>query len=142
MPSHPMSSNLPPAIPPQQIVLPTQQRLLRLNVAQLKNLRDLDLDFGSRNVIAIMGANCCGKTTVLHALACAFRPSDANGQNYKFSQFFKPNTDALWTGSDFTIHFKERLGAVERNNLSQRYTKEDDRWRPRYEKRQSETCAS
>lgn len=117
------------------VAQPTQQRLLRLNVTQLKNLRDVEIDFGGQNLTAIMGANCCGKTTVLHALACAFRPLNDGGSNFKFSHFFKPNTDLLWAGSDFTVHFKDRLGPVERNDLHQRYTKAGDRWHPRYGKR-------
>ncbi|MFA7383478.1 MAG: AAA family ATPase [Desulfurivibrionaceae bacterium] len=114
---------------------PTQQKLLRLNVEQLKNLRDLELDFGTQSLTAVMGANCCGKTTVLHALACAYRPLTGDDVDYRFPMFFKPNSDSLWTGSDFTIHYKERIGAEERNDLTQQYTKQNDRWTPRYHTR-------
>ena len=126
---------MPPAIQQQPAVLPTQQRLLRLNVAQLKNLRDLELDFGEQSLTAVMGANCSGKTTVLHALACAHRPLSVDAVDYRFPQFFKPNSDSLWTGSDFTILYKERIGVQVYDNLPQQYTKQNDRWTPRYHKR-------
>lgn len=82
-----------------------------------------------------MGSNCSGKTTVLHALACSFNPVNKEGPSYSFPQFFRPNTDALWKGSDFTIRFSHRLGATAHTNLSLRFSKENDRWSPRYTKR-------
>jgi ABC-type lipoprotein export system ATPase subunit len=119
----------------KQHALTTQQRLVKLHVAQLKNLKDLELDFGSQSVTAIMGANCCGKTTVLHALACAYKPIAPDDPDYHFSQFFRPNTDSLWKGSDFILNYRERNGNIERGILSQQYTKQTDRWTPRYQSR-------
>lgn len=121
--------------PGNQQIVPSQQKLEKLEVATLKNLRDVELDFTQAPLTAIMGANCSGKTTVLHALACAFSPPDANAPNYKFPQFFKPNTDSLWSGSDFTVQYSHRLGATPPASFRQRYTKAQDRWVPRYEKR-------
>lgn len=125
---------MPPENPP---IVPSQQKLEKLEVATLKNLKDVELDFTQAPLTAIMGANCSGKTTVLHALACAFSPLGANAPNYKFPQFFKPNTDSLWSGSDFTIQYSHRLGATPPESFVQRYTKAQDRWMPRYEKRPS-----
>lgn len=121
--------------PENQKVKPSQQKLEKLHVATLKNLKDVELDFAQAPLTAIMGANCSGKTTVLHALACAYGPPDQNATSYKFPQFFKPNTDSLWSGSDFTIQYSHRLGATPPESLMQRYTKAKDRWMPRYEKR-------
>lgn len=126
---------MPRTTRPPKPVLPTQQRLRKVNVVQLKNLRDFELVFGEESLTAVMGANCSGKTTLLHALACAYRPLGAGDPDYKFPQFFKPNTDSLWSGSDFTIYYKERIGATERNDLEQQYTKQNDRWTPRYHTR-------
>jgi ABC-type lipoprotein export system ATPase subunit len=116
-------------------VVPSQQKLEKLMVTTLKNLKDVDLDFTQSPLTAIMGANCSGKTTVLHALACVFSPPDENAPNYKFPQFFKPNTDSLWSGSDFTILYSQRQGTVLQTSLPQQYTKAQDRWTPRYERR-------
>ena len=51
-----------------------------------------------------MGVNGSGKTTVIHALACAYQPDeDGKGENHRFPEFFVPNTDSLWKGSEFTV---------------------------------------
>ncbi len=119
-----------------QPIQPSQQKLERLEVVMLKNLKDVELDFTQNPLTAIMGANCSGKTTILHALACAFsQPGDHAAWSYKFPLFFKPNTDSLWQGSDFTVWYSQRLGATPPVSTSQRYTKIQDRWTPRYEKR-------
>ena len=122
------------AAPQAQAPVPTQQQLRRLRVALLKNLRDVDLEFGDQPLTAIMGTNRSGKTTVLHALACAFRPSDPDDIDYRFPVFFKPNTDSRWIGSDFTVGYRQRLGA-QVVDLAQQYTKVQDRWKPRYARR-------
>lgn len=120
-----------------QSIQPTQQKLEKLQVVMLKNLKDVELDFSQSPLTAIMGANCCGKTTILHALACAFCPPSTKELNYKFPLFFKPNTGSLWRGSDFTVQYSQRSGANPPESLSLRFTKAQDRWRPRYEKRPS-----
>jgi len=115
---------------------PSQQKLEKLKIVMLKNLKDVELDFTQNPLTAIMGANCSGKTTILHALACSFSPpEDQVALNYKFPLFFKPNTDSLWQGSDFTIQFSQRIGANPPVSSTQQYTKAQDRWMPRYEKR-------
>lgn len=116
-------------------VTPTQQRLVGLDVVRLKNLADVSLDFSLSPLTAIMGSNCCGKTTVLHAIACAFRPPNESDPDYKFPLFFRPNSDALWKESDFTIRYSERVGPITHSNLSQNYQKLSDRWTPRYYRR-------
>lgn len=52
---------------------------------KLKGLKNVHIDF-SESLTAIMGVNGSGKTTVIHALACAFSPEE-NGYNYKFPYF-------------------------------------------------------
>jgi len=114
---------------------PTQQKLLGLDVTSLKSLKDVSLDFSNSALTAIMGSNCSGKTTVLHALACAHQPLTPDGLDYQFPLFFRPNTDALWKDSDFTIRYAQRVGANEFPSLSQKYSKATDRWTPRYPSR-------
>ncbi|MEX3998746.1 AAA family ATPase [Paraburkholderia sp. EG285A] len=112
----------------------SQQKLIKLEVDELKNLKDVELSFGETSLTAIMGTNGCGKSTVLHALACSYSPPD-NALDYKFPMFFKPSTDALWAGSSFTIHFEQRDGQLLQQNLQQRFSKAADRWAPRYDRR-------
>lgn len=136
-----MTANILTKLPKQvtgqrnQSPVPTQQRLRRLEVVRLKGLQDVSLDFGHTPLTAIMGGNCSGKTTVLHALACAHKPLSAGIPGHKFAEFFRPNTDALWNTSDFTVYYSQRVGATDFLDLSQRYTKATGRWSPRYEKR-------
>lgn len=114
---------------------PTQQRLVGLDVVRLKNLQDVTFDFNHSALTAIMGSNCSGKTTVLHALACSFNPPTPASPDYYFPQFFRPNSDALWQGSDFTVRYAQRVGANQFPDLKLQYSKANDRWSPRYIKR-------
>ncbi len=88
----------------------TQQKLESLYVRKLKNLNELEIDFNGAPITAILGPNGNGKTTVIHALACAYQPI-ALGENYKFSSFFLPSTDALWNDSYLEITHSYRDGA-------------------------------
>ncbi|MDT8878049.1 AAA family ATPase [Halomonas saccharevitans] len=112
----------------------TQQRLIRLDIEQLKVLKDVSISFGDHPLTAILGPNGSGKSTVLHALACAFEPNTPQGEAYKFSSFFLPSTDALWEGSKMTLTHSYRDGQVVHDNSTQPYSKASDRWTPRYAK--------
>jgi AAA15 family ATPase/GTPase len=112
-----------------------QQKLLGLYVESLKNLKDVDLDFSLSPLTAIMGSNCCGKTTVLHAIACAFSPLKKGDPDYRFPLFFRPNSDAHWRESKFSISYSERQGPVSSGRQTQNYGKLTDRWSPRYHRR-------
>jgi ABC-type lipoprotein export system ATPase subunit len=136
MPNQPKNKGTAPAsTSPAKAQKATQQKLVGLDVVRLKSLQDVSLDFSLSPLTAIMGSNCCGKTTVLHAIACAFRPLRANDPDYQFPLFFRPNSDALWKESDFTVRYSERIGANAHPNLSQNYKKLSDRWTPRYYRR-------
>lgn len=123
------------ALSMQGITAPSQQVLKRLEVVKLKGLVDLELDFEVAGLTAIMGANCSGKTTVLHALACTHSPQTDGDPDYRFPMFFKPNSDALWSGSDFSVSVGFRLKETTYPNVRVKYTKQGDRWAPRYSNR-------
>ena len=130
--------NQAPSVPPvypAPVVKPSQQQLLGVDVVRLKGLQEVRLDFDQSPLTAIMGSNCSGKTTLLHAIACAHKPLEVNDLDYKFPLFFRPNTDALWKESNFTIRYSQRVGATAYPILSQKYTKLSDRWTPRYYRR-------
>lgn len=113
-----------------QKVLYPKQRIVDIYIDELKGLHKLDIHI-EKNLVALMGTNGAGKSTILHALACAFAPYN-NGENYKFSFFFTPNPDASWRNSKFSItYFDEN----EHKLINRGYKKLTDRWAPRYEKR-------
>lgn len=114
----------------------TKQQLHSIKIHCLKNLVDLEMSFDGSPVTAILGPNGNGKSTVLHALACAFQPV-SDGENYKFSSFFLPNTDALWKGSHLEIVHSYREDATIHNKITSEYTKNSDRWTPKYARRPS-----
>lgn len=101
---------------------------------KLKGLHDIKIEF-EKPLTAIMGVNGSGKTTVIHALACIYQP-DGNGENHKFPEFFIPNTDATWQGSEFSV--VNELGDTAENRTivsPKKYEKAIDRWNPRYDSR-------
>lgn len=121
---------------------------------QLKGLNEVTLNF-SETLTAIMGVNGAGKTTVIHALACVFQPNlskeysngekekHASGENHRFSEFFVPNTDARWSGSEFTVCYrqvtnktnKEKKEDRSETSIKKEFKKASDRWSPRYSSR-------
>lgn len=108
----------------------TQQKIVSLNVRKLKSLIELEIDFSGSPVTAILGPNGNGKSTVLHALACAYQPV-SEGENLKFSNFFLPSTDALWNDSFLEITHNYRDGGIYHENVKTAYEK-TSRWTPKY----------
>ena len=111
----------------------SQQKLHTLTISKLKSIVDLEIDFTGSPVTAILGPNGNGKSTVLHALACAFQPIK-HGENHKFSNFFLPSTDALWNDSDLEITHSYRDGRSLHQYIKITYEK-TTRWKPIYARR-------
>lgn len=115
----------------------SQQVTHSLSIKKLKGIWALDeIRFDEKPLTAILGPNGCGKSTILHALACCYKPvADANQQNWQFRDFFTPTTDATWAGSSLTmVHtYRDELAVFE--NLVTEYRKNADRWSPRYANR-------
>ena len=111
-------------------VLFPKHKIESIHIDNLKGIKNLDISI-NKNLVAIMGVNGCGKSTILHALACMYSPYD-NGNNYKFSFFFTPNPDATWKNSKLSIsYFDENTQKI----VMREYKKDADRWSPRYENR-------
>lgn len=113
-----------------------KQILKSVYFKQLKCLNDVTIFF-SDTLTAIMGVNGSGKTTVIHALACVYQPDDGGkGEKHKFPEFFVPNTDSLWQGSElYVVNETEGRNGQRVILPSRRYGKDIDRWSPRYENR-------
>ncbi|WP_438279952.1 AAA family ATPase [Pseudomonas alabamensis] len=117
----------------------SQQVVHSLNISKLKGIASLDeIQLDEKPLTAILGPNGCGKSTILHALACCYKPVDGIDQkNWQFRDFFTPTTDATWAGSGLEMIHSYRDGAVEFTKIVVPYRKKADRWSPRYARRPS-----
>lgn len=119
----------PPKIVPKKKREPEKKLLFpkrfvkEIRIQKLKGISNLSLRF-DKNIVALMGVNGSGKSTILHALACTYTPYE-KGENYKFSYFFTPNPDASWKGSCFTVINHD---FNEKRDISKKYEKQGDRW--------------
>ena len=46
----------------------------KIRFHKLKRLRDVTVEFPDKGVVALMGENGSGKSTILHALSCIYKP--------------------------------------------------------------------
>jgi AAA15 family ATPase/GTPase len=113
----------------------SQQRLHKLEIKKLKNVKDVCISFESKNITGILGPNGYGKSTILHALSCCFQPLTKGQEDYKFSNFFLPSPDALWEGSELKIVHTYRQSSQLHESVEQIYGKNSDRWKPIYKRR-------
>ncbi|EGU6977734.1 ATP-binding protein [Vibrio parahaemolyticus] len=115
------------------------QRLLSINVDKLKGIENLrNLTFTPHNVTAILGANCIGKSSLLHALASCYQPEEGErSENHRMSEYLKPNPHALWNSTKFDIRYEYIDRATPQETVTQTkvYEKTNDRWKPIYARR-------
>lgn len=128
--------------------IPAQLRLKKIEIQNLKGITDCTIEFPpDKNVTAIMGMNGSGKSTIIHALACCYRPRAATSkENNQFSDFFTPHDENNWRDSGFKAQYY--AGTLMNNGarilftpspapndvFSQDY-KKVKRWMPIYERR-------
>lgn len=115
----------------------SQQVTHSLSIEKLKGISSLDdIRFDEKPLTAILGPNGCGKSTILHALACCYKPVEGTDQqNWQFRDFFTPTTDATWAGSSLSMIHSYRHGAAMFSEVKTKYRKNADRWSPRYTSR-------
>jgi ABC-type lipoprotein export system ATPase subunit len=101
--------------------MPSQQRLLRLQITQLKNLSDVTIEFDEpKPLTAILGPNGFGKSTVLHALAASFQPSKVQrgstvlllGEDCRYIDYFPNTPHGTWSNTLFNVVHSFREGTV------------------------------
>lgn len=105
-------------------------KIVNLHIERLKCLKNLNISFEDKNVTAIFGENGCGKSTILHAMACFYQGSASSSETNYFTRFFKRIGSAAWEGSRMTASFIE--DGVIKNII---YSKASDRWTPRKSQR-------
>jgi len=112
----------------------SEQILNRIEIHQLKGLKEVSIDFTEKPLIAILGPNGVGKSTILHALACIYNPVKIPSPtvNHRLSEFFTPTTHSIWTGSSFSVLQDFRDGQNVTRNQKTYFRKQQSRWAPRY----------
>ncbi len=115
----------------------SQQVTHHLKITKLKGISSLDeIRLDEKPLTAILGPNGCGKSTILHALACCYKPTTTQPQqNWQFRDFFTPTTDSTWAGSSLEMVHSYRDDATHFPNIKTAYGKSTDRWSPRYASR-------
>lgn len=103
------------------------QILHQIHIKKLKNISDVSIDFENHPLTAIMGVNGSGKSTILYALSCVYKPVDKAHDNYKFSRFFPPTNHFDWSGSDLSIIYSYGDASNSFERVSKQYKKQD-RW--------------
>jgi len=107
----------------------SQQVLHYIQFNNLKCLRSFTLPLDGNPVTGIFGPNGTGKSTILHALACVYKPSALGGENHKFSYFFKSDSNINWQGTNFEINYSQRNDINHRvETKSKIYKKASNRW--------------
>jgi len=82
-----------------------------LAIERLKGIRQLEeISFDEHPITGIFGPNGVGKSTVLHALACAYKqPSGAEADSH-YRDFFPKLEKEVWDGTKFTIKHSGKIG--------------------------------
>lgn len=106
------------------------QSLDKVFFTQLKGLHNVEISFMDKPVTAIFGVNGCGKSTILHALACLYRPNSHIGEKNYFTRFFKRENGVSWTGSKLHAYY-----TIRGHSSFREYGKMGDRWTPRIDSR-------
>jgi ABC-type transport system involved in cytochrome c biogenesis ATPase subunit len=111
----------------------TCNRTHKIAIERLKGIRSLDeVSFEDNPITGIFGPNGNGKSTVLHALAAAYRaPAHASSRNYR--EFFPKLDHDVWNGTRFTVtHSGTLSGSGTFTNAEEHYSKGTitTRWKP------------
>ncbi len=110
------------------------QWLKNVCFCKIKNLLNCNIDFDN-TITGILGVNGSGKSTILHVLACIYKPTASyRSINYKFSDFFTPNTHSKWNDSRILVSdtYKDNGTAKTRNEVP---FYKHNRWAPKYDRR-------
>lgn len=123
------------------------QILHSLKVEKIKGVHNLkNIDFSPHPVTAILGPNGSGKSTILHIIACLYKPFHNDpqnekktvGENHRLVDFFPISPDGEWNGTSFEVNMTYRKGRVVTEKKTFKYgkaLKKGSRWLEIYARR-------
>ncbi|MBD2505511.1 ATP-dependent nuclease [Anabaena azotica] len=103
------------------------QIIHEISIKKLKNISQVSINLEGSPLISLMGVNGCGKSTILYALCCVYKPLRKEDENYKFSRFFPPHNHFNWTGSYLSINYSFSDDTHKYFHAIKDYSKKD-RW--------------
>ena len=106
------------------------QTIDNITIHNLKHIRDLDIDLRGKRVTGIFGVNGCGKSSILHAMACLYQSLNAGSESNYFTRFFKRVGDDAWKDSRMTVTYT--INGAPKTVV---YRKGKDRWMPRIDQK-------
>lgn len=107
----------------------------KIHFHNLKRLNDLSIEFPEKGVVALLGENGIGKTTVLHAIACLYKPNELQKSRGLYgswwTDWFVPHTGNLWNNSRLRAYFSSAPSGVAYGK-GEKWTPVREKRRPRY----------
>jgi len=112
------------------------KRTKSIEITTLKGLSKIRVSLGTKPLVAILGVNGAGKSTVLHALTCAFSPRDKTAveTNFHFPRFFPKSPYGMWNTTEFVVS-NEIFQGKGSTIAALKFWKDVDRWQPEYSQR-------
>ncbi len=103
-----------------------------VKIVRLKGFEGVEFELKQPGMTFLMGENGIGKSSILHALACSFRPESTGiCQDYRWPSFFMTYGDQNWIGTELEISFSDNTNQT----MSRPVSEKRPRWRPNYDRR-------
>ncbi len=105
-----------------------------VKIRKLKGFIGVNFELEAPGLTFLMGENGIGKSSILHALACSFRPENPEeAQDHRWPSFFMTYGDQNWVGTEIEISFSDNT----HQTLSRPASEKRPRWRPNYDRRKA-----
>jgi predicted ATPase len=103
-----------------------------VKLVNFKGFEGVEFEIKRPGLTFLMGENGIGKSSILHALACSFRPENKTiSKDYRWPNFFMTYGDQNWVGTEIEIVFTDNTSQT----VSRPASEKRPRWRPNYDRR-------
>lgn len=108
------------------------QSIEKISIMQLKGLQNIEVSFKRDGLTGIFGVNGSGKSTILHALACFYKPDGINGEDHHYTEFFKTSAAQSWIGSSFSVSYTQQMDGNPIETKAKKIQKRSSHWMRTY----------